>query len=293
MGGGAIPPVVALAHGLVDRGHRVVMICEQQSSQQFVDTEIGSIVIPESSELSMFWETTHILEWNKTLAAGGSLDDVENAYTAFGNAARGDVIDAVRDLRPDGIFTSLFTLGLAEILGQELQIPWTFVNPVYAFAAGSARSAREDFPGGLGVYIREKWMPEILESAALVLHSTDREYDPTTDGLPANNHHVGPLNSVAPGDPPNYLLEEGPSWALVSVSLVPAPGELEIVRLALGALTELDLRVLVTAPRRADEIDVVPSNAIVVDRAPHDLVLQRSSIAISNAGHGLVMNPLI
>ena len=86
-GGGAIPPVVALANGLVDRGHRVMMICERQSSRQFIDTAIDSIVIPKSNELSNFFGATQIPKWNKTLVAGGSLDDEENPYTAFGNAA--------------------------------------------------------------------------------------------------------------------------------------------------------------------------------------------------------------
>jgi UDP:flavonoid glycosyltransferase YjiC (YdhE family) len=44
---------------------------------------------------------------------------------------------------------------------------------------------------------------------------------------------------------------------------------------------------------RAHELHDVPANAHIVDRTPHDAVLERCRLAISHAGHGLVMKSLI
>lgn len=226
------------------------------------------------------------------LVNGESLDEFPNPFLAFAEDAFPQIVEAVTAAQPDLIISSLFTFGLTDKLASAIGTPWCHVNPAYVFGAGSPRSTADDYGGPFAAYSQRNWIGPVLERTALVLHTTDREYDPVTAGFPSHHHQVGPLNFDRQSETPDYLLEEGAPWALVSVATGAQPGELAIVENALQALADRDLRVLATVPGRAGEITGVPSNATVVDFASHDEVLKHSRLAISHAGHGLVMRAL-
>jgi MGT family glycosyltransferase len=141
---------------------------------------------------------------------------------------------------------------------------------------------------------RERFLPP-SRRATLVLHATDREFDPAPPTMPANHHQVGPLIWES-GDSPDmaFLDEPGPRWVLVTLSTLPQSEEILLARAAIEALAGRPVRALVTLPpgQPVDQLGELPPNARLTGFVPHRAVLSRASLAISQAGHGLVMKCL-
>ena len=292
-GSGDLPPVLALVEGLLARNHSITMVCEENSRSQFDRLGIETIIIPEDSELRNVWTPEVRAEQRRMLSSGEGLDGAENIYATVADRAVSAILVSVKQAKPDLLFSSLFAPVLTDRLASAVDASWAYINPAFVDREGNPRSLEDDFISPVSIHLREKWFTDSVHRAALVIYATDSEFDPITSDFPGNHHQVGPLNLVSQQPPPDYILEDGPPWVLVSVSLSPQAGELAIVEHALEALRTRDVRVLVTAPMRADELQDVPANALIVDRAPHDAVLERSILAISHAGHGLVMKSLI
>ena len=128
VGGGAIPPVIALAEGLRARHHQVVFVCDGGSSAQVSDRGFQTITIPDGHQMSAFFGPTKFGEWNGMLQEGETIDYVANPFSTFGEAAAREVIEYVSSVSPRFIFSDLFTLGLADELSSALDVPWCYVN---------------------------------------------------------------------------------------------------------------------------------------------------------------------
>lgn len=140
------------------------------------------------------------------------------------------IIDSVKQVKPDLLFSSLFAPVLTDRLALSVNAPWAYINPAFVDREGNPRSLEDDFSSPVVIYMREKWFADSVRRAALVLYATDPEFDPVTSDFPQNHHQVGLLNLVSQQLPPDYILEDGPPWVLVSISLAPQPGELEIAK---------------------------------------------------------------
>jgi hypothetical protein len=229
---------------------------------------------------------TFLTRWR---AAGGS---GPSPLRAWAEACLPSVQSLLNDFRPDLILSEIFTMELARLTKAATGIRWCCVNPAYYFGADSRRPFESDFAGPGRVFF-----PQFIQGigdADLVLHATDMEFDPPPASLPRNHHYVGPMWWEPSRDTPQYIVDPGDPWVLVSVSQAPQEGELTFARAALQSLATHPVRVVLplTDKHPRSELGPIPANARVEGFVPHSEVLKRSCLLVSHAGHGVVAKAL-
>ena len=121
-----------------------------------------------------------------------------------------------------------------------------------------------------------------------------RELDPLASQAPQTFRYFGPMAEVvAPSDwkSPWSSTDDRP-LILVSFSTGPYWDQTSRISRTLEALSHIDCRVLVTAgPVEIDPM-LVPGNAIVVGRVPHDEIMPKTALTVTHAGHGTVIASL-
>ena len=291
--GGDKTPVLALAVGLRDRGHDVHLLCDGDVAAAVAPTGLPVINLPRKLEQGAFYDPLHVsgmAQRGETIEA-----DTPDPLVPWARACFPLAVSALQPLRPKLLLSTLFCMPLADRLASELRAPWLFVNPSFYFGDDARRSWEADFPG-LAAGMFRHWFLPLARRADAVLHATDPIFDPPPAGLPANHHHVGPLDQEPQpvGTGLAFLREPGAPWVLVTLSTVPQAGELALARAALDALADRPVRVLLTlAPGHArDHLGPVPGNARVGGFVPHGPALDQACLMVGHAGHGMVMKAL-
>ncbi len=284
-GGGDAPPVVAVVHGLRKRGHRVVCLCD--SGTEPLVRAAGASSLPIRPDLA---QDVFFARRMPELAKGGErAENAPNPLVEWARTCISWVCDELEDRKPDLIVSSLFCMGLADALSEDIGAPWCFLNPSFYFGDTNSRAWEDDFFGINVWFFRDCCLP-LVRRADLVLHATDPEFDYQTSAMPPKHHHVGFLLQEANSELPEYLDQPGDPWALVTVSSVPQDDELKLAAAALKALANRPVRSLLTLAPEHDrrELGEIPSNARLEGFVPHTPVLQRSALLVSHAGHGIV-----
>lgn len=289
-GGGDIPPVVALACGLRDRGRRVTVLCDEETAKLITSTNLPSITFPPDLDLR-----GQITRWIGKLRSADKASEFE-ALNPMVDWARPLVPfsqEALSEIAPDMIVSSLFGIGLANELSASSGTPWCFVNPSFYFGNDGPRDWEEDW---YGPYIprlaRDCFLP-LTQQADIVLHATDPEFDFQPAQLPGNQYYVGFLHWEPPISA-DFLHEPGDPWALITLSTVGQEDEVTLANSSLQALADRPLRSLLTQPDEdiRSALEDVPENATIAGFVPHSQVLERSSIVVNHAGHGIVSKAL-
>ncbi|HUH14736.1 MAG TPA: glycosyltransferase [Gaiellaceae bacterium] len=275
--GGDFHPLVAAAAGLRARGHHVQLFCDPEGARLVVETGIGTVVDEEG--------------W----AAAARVDDELRPRVQQGapeertrlvaewldrrmNTVRPAFVQAVKQARPDVLVSATLAAPIAWNAAGETGTAWCVVNSTYDMARAPETPVAE-------------WLARALRAAPLVLHATDAVFD---DGEPVpGREYVGPLFWEPSAPVPSYLLEEGPPWALVSVSLAPQ-GDIALVPAALKAISALGLRGVATIGDKNDPAAVgpLPPGAHLENSLSHAAVLERAALLVSHAGHGSVSKAL-
>ncbi len=290
-GGGDRPPVIALACGLRDRGHRVEVLCDEVSAQQINSTELIKHTFPPELDTR-----GQISRWFQSLPAEGVEPQVEllNPMVDWAKPLISSSQKVVNKVRPNLIVSTLFGIGLANELSISSSIPWCFVNPSFYFGDNATRTWEEDW---YGPYIprlaKESFLP-LVSQADIVLHATDPVFDFQPTQLPDKHHYVGfllwdpPLENTVKFDKP------GDPWALITLSTLRQGDEAVLANSALQALAKQPVRTLLTQPDEdiRDQISFLPENATIAGFVPHSLILEKSAIVINHAGHGIVSKAL-
>ena len=291
-GGGDAPPVITLASALQKRGYAVSVLCDTKTEQTVRSANLEPIVIPDEFEQGRHVDARWLLQLKER---GEELTaDTPNLLTIWAEHCVAIVYPMVQEIRPDLLISSLFCTSLANLLAKRLCVPWCFVNPSFYFGDHRIRAWDEDFVGLAAGWFRYILLPH-CDQADLVLHATDKEFDPPPPGLPNHHRYIGPL-FWEPGqqEHASFLNTPGAPWALISLSTVPMGGELAIAHSALKALAGKHVRTLLTLapdyPR--SELGPVPENVTVSGFVPHGQVLSNADLVVSHAGHGIVMKSL-
>lgn len=126
------------------------------------------------------------------------------------------------------------------------------------------------------------------------LSNSIRELDPAVSQAPESFRYCGPMDGqavpvewVSPWPPENTR-----PLVLVSFSTGPYWDQSSRILRTLKALSEGPYRVLITAGQARIDPRLVPSNAVVVERAPHEAILPKVALTITHAGHGTVLASL-
>lgn len=289
--GGDLPPLVAAALALRDRGHEIRFVGDQ-SVQRLLRT-IGIETETLSPELDLGPRlgsaiTEAMAATNGDLVAAGPI--LQAHMGRWAQEAAGPIADAMRRHRPAAVVTSLF--GVEAVGLAAPTCPWAVVNSTFYIGPDASRSLEQDFgPRAIPLIAR---YANLLASPDLVLHATDPFFDFGRDRLPPRHHYVGPLGVwEPPSKPPEYLTAPGDPWVLVSISSQ-RQDDVPLAAAALAALADRPLRIVLTLgpDHEPGELAVVPTNARVEGTISHAAVLEVGALLVSHAGHGSVMKAL-
>ena len=291
-GGGDAPPIITLASALQNHGYELSVLCDTKSEQAVRSADLEPIVIDNSLEQGRHVDPRwliHLKERGEELTA-----NTPNPLTIWAERCIPTIGPAVQVMEPDLLISSLFCTSLANLLARRLSIPWCFVNPSFYFGDRGIRKWEDDFVGLAAGWFRYILLPH-CDQADLVLHATDREFDPPPPRLPSHHRYIGPLFwEPRQQEQASFLNTPGAPWALVSLSTVPMGGELAIAQSSLKALAGKPVRTLLTLapdyPR--SELGPVAENVTVSGFVPHSQVLSNAALVVSHAGHGIVMKSL-
>lgn len=125
----------------------------------------------------------------------------------------------------------------------------------------------------------------------LVLTGDPLEY-PRTD-LPPGITFAGAQNWSPPADTPDWLLEDGDPWVLVTCS-TDYQGDEALAAAAIEALRDEPVRVVVTLGDAAQGAASLPlaDNARVERFVPHDAILERAAVVVAHGGMGIVQKTI-
>lgn len=121
-----------------------------------------------------------------------------------------------------------------------------------------------------------------------------RQLDPLESRAPSSFRYFGPF--AEPVSSSDWISPWVPTdtrpLVLVSFSTGPYWDQTSRILRTLAALSQCNCRVLVTSGSVEIDPAVVPANAVVVARAPHDEILPDAALTVTHAGHGTVMASL-
>lgn len=289
-GGGDWPPLLALTEAMQQRGHDVTLICDAQTEPWVRFAGLTAVCLPVHLNLSDFF----LPAIQRLLTNGENITpQTSNPIGEWADQSVGFIQKALGKWRPTLILGSLLCLDLGAKLAETFNIPWCFVNPAFHFGDHDSRPRKEDF-SPLGGQMYEHWLLPKVCKASLILHATDPVFDDVHPPLPGNHFHTGPLFWEMPAPVPDYLGAPGAPWILLSLSTAPQIAEMELLDAALSALKDFNCRVLVTlSPQHAPiPSSTVPDNVFIQGYVPHSKVLNSCILAISHAGHGMVMKSI-
>ena len=287
-GGGDIQPLLAIAAGLLARGHRVTAFGDAAALLKMAPLGIPTIVAPP--ELALGAAIGARMREVGHLPIEAQVAWLRERQDRWAERLAPVIEDTAVTEQADVLVGALFGSVALRPAAERLGLPWVGVNSTFYVGPNPPRPLVLDF-GPFAPVFQDFFGPS-LERATLVLHASDPEFDFGFDHLPPHHRYVGPLWWDPLGEHPAYLDESGTPWALVSLSSH-TQDDLPIARAALAALGNLPVRTLVTAGAHADaDLGPLPANARVESYAPHGAVLERAALMVSHAGHGSVMRAL-
>jgi UDP:flavonoid glycosyltransferase YjiC (YdhE family) len=288
--GGDLPPLVATALALRDRGHEVLSIGDRSVSRSLRPLEVAGHVLRPEFDLGprlIGAIREAMATTGGDLAAAGPI--LQERMTSWARETAEPVADILRELQPAAVLTSLFGVEVLEAASPVC--PWAVVNSTFYVGPNPPRTLEEDF-GQRAIPLIARYAT-LLSSADLVLHASDQIFDLGFDALPERHHYVGPLGIwEPPSDPPTYLEESGDPWVLVTISSQ-LQDDLPLAEAALASLAGKPVRTVLTlGPDHEPQEILAPGNARVERTVSHSAVLERGQLLVSHAGHGSVMKAL-
>ncbi|HEY1388755.1 MAG TPA: glycosyltransferase [Ktedonobacterales bacterium] len=327
-GGGNIPPQLALARRLSERGHHVRILAPRTLQSRIEAAGCQFVPLHEAPEHDSSSRTEDLLrDWEARtpLTAAGLVRDRLIFGTASGYAS--DVTAAIADSRPDVVVTDYLLLG-SYVAAERAGIPLAaLVHTVYPLPApgmppyGMGFQPAKGAPGrvrdalfapvfrrfynarlknlnAVRAAMGLRPLASVFEQFARanrLLVLTSQAFDFPADALPANVRYVGPhLDDpawLAPWEPAPSGDDNLP-FVLVSLSTT-FQQQADVVRRVVAALAELPVRGLVTLGPALDiQQFSLPPNVRAEPYAPHVLVCPHADLVITHGGHGTVITAL-
>ncbi|GAA3816523.1 glycosyltransferase [Nocardioides panacisoli] len=129
---------------------------------------------------------------------------------------------------------------------------------------------------------------EVYDEADAVIALTSAPLEYPRHRMPAHFHLVGTQPWEVPAPRPAYLDEPGDPWVLVTCS-TDYQGDQDLARVAVEALRDEPVRVLVTLADAYDETTLPIADNVRVERfVPHGQVLPEASLVVCHGGMGIV-----
>ncbi|WP_068278648.1 nucleotide disphospho-sugar-binding domain-containing protein [Aldersonia kunmingensis] len=325
-GGGTVPPELAVARLLHERGHRVVVLAED-SMRADVDAT-GATFRPwthATNRASRLPEDDPYRDWECTnpLQMFALLLDLQ--FVGPAPAYAQDTATAIAEIEPDLVVCSMFAMG-AMAAAEAAGLPFDVLLPnIYLLPATGQP------PIGLGLkpargplgrlrdttinaVVGRQWAKGVeginalrtslglapvdaffdhIRGARRHLVLTSPEFDFTTEP-PANVRYVGAvLDDPAWAATEPWSAPDGDDpLVLVSLSSTFQDQAATLQRIVDGLAT-LPVRAVVTTGPALDPATITaPDNVTVVAAAPHSQILTQAAAVITHGGHGTVVRAL-
>ncbi len=280
--GGTVPPMLALAQALGDRGHQLVMLSQPSVRER---AEAAGCHFAAFSAVPDYERDKTIEE---QIAIAVPVITGERVGADVLAIARAHAVDLVV---VDGNLAG--GLAAAETLEQPSVVLLhsmyaTFVDTWFAEIWPFLEPAINDTRRGFGLASVGDWA-SVFAGHDRLLAVVPAMFDAPVAAMPAAMRHFGFLlpRPSPTDDAPGFPRGDGPA-VLVGLSTTYQRQE-PLLRTILGALDVLEVRGLVTT---AGHVDIgtlqVPSNVLVEEYVPHPLVLPQADLMVTHAGLGSV-----
>jgi MGT family glycosyltransferase len=328
-GGGNVPPAIEAARKLAARGHRVRFMSEECNRPEAEAAGVAFFAwkrAPSRKDRSR--ETQTLNDWASATPQEGIMSVVRDVWCGPALAYARDVIEELQREPTDLVVTSEMLYGVmagCESLSQAFAtlcvnislVPMSGIPPlgpglpparneqeramhaeiakasVAMFDVGlpALNAARRELGLGLLDHVNDQY-----GSAKVELLATSRTFDFPSDSLPSRVRYVGPQI----GDP-HWAKPWTSPWPksdtrpLVTVGFSTTfQNHAGVMQRVIDALAPLPVRVLATLGGAIKPGELRPSdNCIIVESAPHKVVMGEASLVVTHGGHGTVMRALI
>lgn len=281
-GAGNQPPAVAIAQALKRRGHKITFAGYANQRSYFTERGLCFVLLGRSSAAWRDAAPEHMFAV-KLRAAWASLDHLfdlprlisEELYDAV-------VIDCL-------MFGALAAAERTHVPVATLihSAPGALMPPKGRFESQVLGSVNE-----VRVQAGLQRVGSLWESWARFpsLSNSIRQLDPLAAQAPAAFTYLGPIIEDLPpsGWQPPWQANDPRPLVLVSFSTGPYWDQTSRILRTLDAVRDRDCRALVTAGSIELDPAIVPDNATIVRRIPHDEILPHVAVSITHAGHGTV-----
>lgn len=328
-GGGNVTPVLDAVRKLVARGHRVRLLgeeCNRPEAEAAGAAFVAWNRAPSRRDRSRHSQTAN--DWAAATPQEGLLSVIRDVWCGPAHDHAHDVIEELRREAADLVVTNEALFGVmaaCESLGQRFAIlspnislaPLPGVPPLGPGLA-PARSEQERavhaeiatavegmFDSGLPALNAARaalglgvlgHVIDQFAAAEIMFLATSRAFDFPCESLPDHVRYVGPLL----GDP-HWSRPWTSPWPasdarpLVTVGFSTTfQNHAGVVQTVIDALASLPVRVLVTLGGSIEAGELRASdNCVVVDSAPHTVVMREAALVVTHGGHGTVMRALI
>jgi UDP:flavonoid glycosyltransferase YjiC (YdhE family) len=269
-GGGNIPPQLAVARALRNRGAQVSFLGHAGARER---VEAAGFPFEEFQAGHQFDPTIRrpllatMTEFAKTAM------DRQLGWCAVDVARRQGVAAIVVDV--------ILTAGISEVLKAEI--------PTVVFVHFFYRGVQDLAASPIGWLLRLRGIPPLgaERSDALQIVSARADLDPIRGAPPI--HHTG----VAWQGVPNEAIAQSVPHILVSLSTCAFAGQRRMLQNILDAIAPLRVRATVTVGPGIDATGLhIPDNASVHRWLDHDGVLATASLVVGHGGHSTTMRAL-
>jgi MGT family glycosyltransferase len=328
-GGGTVTPAAEAARRLVARGHYVRFMseaCNQTEAEAVGATFVGWKRAPNRKDRSR--ESQVFEDWAAATPQEGLLGVVRDIWCGPALAYAQDVIEELQRESADLVVTNEALFGImagCESLGQRFAVmspnislaPLPGVPPLgpglapardqqeRAMHVEIGKAVEAMFDSGLPALnaaraaLRLGSLSHVVDqfgSAEVQLLATAKAFDFPADSLPHRVRYVGPLIA----DPQwarawtsPWLDSDVRSLVVVSFSTT-FQNHAGVLQNVIDSLAALPVRVLVTLGGSIDASELRASdNCIIVDSAPHTVVMREAAFVVTHGGHGTVMRALM
>jgi UDP:flavonoid glycosyltransferase YjiC (YdhE family) len=261
-GGGNVPPALAIAAELRDRGHDLRFL--------------GHAVQRDAISAAGFRFDTFETAAPFSSAAG---NPPEVVAATFGDQAMGaDLVTYVEHHPTDLVVIDCLLIG-AQHAAMEVGLPYVSLEHLFDGFLRTGWLATMGMAPPVQVLEPERcW-----DAAAMCLVASLAELDTAAPARAANLRYSGPAVTGAP-------CTGGESGVLVSLSTYNFPGQTPAMQNILDALATIDTRVIVTTGPAIDPAELsIPANAEVHTYVPHAELMPQASLVVGHGGHATTM----
>lgn len=329
-GGGNIPPQLALARRLSERGHRVRVLAPRVLRSRIEAAGCTFVPLHETPEHDSSSQADDLLrDWEERISLKAAVRVRDRLIFGTARAYSQDVSAAIMDERPDLVVTDYLLLG-AYVAAERARIPLiALVHTIYPLPAPGLPPYGMGFQpmSGVAGQIRDAVFTQVFrrfynaplatlnqvrlasglpavssvfeqfEHADRMLVLTSPAFDFPASDLPPNVRYVGPQLDdpawLAPWEPP-VATDGADSRPLVLVSLSTTyQGQADVLRRIIAALADLPVRGLVTLGPALSQRDItLPPNVRAEPHVPHVRVCPHADLVVTHGGHGTVITAL-